>query len=202
MRQRSSVIVSLFAFVACVGAMTTAQAAVEWKVSDGGNGHSYEVVAAPAGITWQQARDAAVARGGNLATITCSAEDQFVYNLASQNDAAWTFHSEWGNGPWLGGFQPTGSPEPAGGWQWVTGEPWSYANWAPGTPNDDSGLEDSLHYGGIPYTLKSSQWNDISHDSLVNGYVIEFNPVPEPSSLLALLCGVGGLSGMIRRRRM
>ena len=44
---------------------------------------------------------------------------------------------------WLGGFQDTNDPgyyEPDGAWKWVTGEPWSYANWKLGEPNDTGAL--------------------------------------------------------------
>ncbi len=39
-------------------------------------------------------------------------------------------------GMWYGGFQPPGVTPPNSGWEWVTGEPWDYTNWAPGEPND------------------------------------------------------------------
>ena len=36
---------------------------------------------------------------------------------------------------------------------------------------------------------------------LSNPITMALEPVPEPSSVLALLCGIGGLGGMIRRRK-
>ena len=42
-----------------------------------------------------------------------------------------------------------------GTWAWVTGEPWSYAPWASGEPNNMSGSEDCVEmYSG-------DSWNDI-----------------------------------------
>jgi len=62
------------------GAMgqTTALAEV-WP----GNGHDYEAVLAPDGITWDAANAAAVASGKHLATITSAAENDFVFSLLS-----------------------------------------------------------------------------------------------------------------------
>ena len=79
---------------------------VEWSVSSGGNGHFYEVISEA--LTWTDARDAAISAGGYLATITSEAEDIFVWNLLDSS------HFGGHYGPWLGGFQPDGSPEPDG----------------------------------------------------------------------------------------
>ena len=71
---------------------------------------------------------------------------------------------------WLGGFQPDGSAEPNGGWQWITGEPWDYTNWDSPEPNEyaNSG-EDKLQIYANGY------WNDISHTALnTGGYIVEY----------------------------
>lgn len=39
-------------------------------------------------------------------------------------------HHEISIGPFIGGYQAEGSAEPAGGWHWLSGEPWEYTNWA------------------------------------------------------------------------
>ncbi|MEP7274673.1 MAG: C-type lectin domain-containing protein, partial [Acidobacteriota bacterium] len=65
---------------------------------------------------WDEAQAAAVARGGYLATILSDAENTFVFNLV--NDPAY-WRDDLPFGPWIGGYQPPGSPEPAGGWTWV-----------------------------------------------------------------------------------
>ena len=142
-----------------------AQAAVEWKVSDGGNGHWYGVLVESPGLSWVAARDRAQSVGGHLASITSLSEDVFAFNLANARNDAWT--GPYSLGPWLGGQQQPGSAEPAGGWVWVTGEAWSYRlptswNSAQGLPAGDadngggSGFpEDSLHY-----IWRSRIWND------------------------------------------
>src|SRR5437868_13904677 len=64
------------------------------------------------------------------------------------------FNEEHGSGPALGGFEQDGAAEPAGGWCWLSGDPWSYSNWKPGEPNNGrarEGTEDRLMvYSGIP----------------------------------------------------
>ena len=50
---------------------------VRWS----GNGHRYEVVVVPEGITWLDAKAAASARGGYLATLTSAEENRFVWSL-------------------------------------------------------------------------------------------------------------------------
>jgi hypothetical protein len=109
---------------------------VEWKVSDGGNGHWYQLVLSGP-ITGSAARVEAERRGGHLVTATTQNENALIVQLASRasQPAAWV-DDPYGNagGPWLGGYQPEGasSSQP---WGWVTGESWSWTGWAPGEPN-------------------------------------------------------------------
>ena len=62
---------------------------------------------------------------------------------------------------WIGGYQPSGSPEPAGNWTWVTGEPWTFSAWWPGEPNNSQGKDDALIicFGGI-VGWSNARWND------------------------------------------
>ena len=79
-------------------------------------------------------------------------------------------------GPWVGGFQPAGSPEPAGGWQWVTGEPFSYANWLAGRPINFNGNNDVIVYfvlGSI--TTFGKGWADVLQTFLGASYVTEWD---------------------------
>ena len=130
------------------------------EYTDGTPTGRYKAVLVPEGITWEEANKAAQAMGGHLATITSAAENDYVYSLVANDDRFWYKYGTdlIGLGPWLGGYQPPGSPEPSGGWRWVTGEPFTYSNWASGQPDNYRG-EDYLHYWGAG-TPKGSKWND------------------------------------------
>ena len=168
---------------------------VQWSTDDGGNGHFYEVVLVSGVIDWENANVAAIEAGGYLATITSVEENAFVHNLAVSNPDFW--HSSGLMGPWLGGFQPDGSPEPAGGWQWVTGEPFIYTNWTINEPdNGNEAGENRLHFhdGRTPLAYAPT-WNDVHSVTGLNSYVVEV--VPEPTTFL--LFGLGGI--LLRKRR-
>lgn len=62
---------------------------VEWPAIDGGNGHYYEAVPTPNGITWIAANASAKALGGYLVSITSEAENRFVFSLIAGDDRYW-----------------------------------------------------------------------------------------------------------------
>ncbi len=145
-----------------------AQQAVQWRAQDGGNGHWYQVKIGSTGLSWNSAREMAIAAGGYLATATSLPESDFLFTCASV-ESAWTQNRY--VGPWLGGRQDTQSPsfaEPAGGWVWDNGETWSFTNWDSSNPsNGPSGSEDFLHLSNY-----SGQWNDVRVDG--EGNVVSF----------------------------
>lgn len=173
---------------------------IEWSVSDGGNDHFYEGVTT-GGITWTAAKAEAEAMGGYLATITSMEEEAFVAALLGDEH----YRINWG--PWLGGWQLTGSIEPDGGWQWVTAELWNYTNWYPGEPSNGAGNEHYLHYYR---NYQGTSWNDASVDGwpMIGGppiaYVVEYNinPIPAPSAVLLGSLGLTFSGWLLRRRRM
>jgi hypothetical protein len=158
------------------------------------NGNSYDFISVPDGISWTDAKAAAEAAGGHLATVTSAAENDFI--TAHFSDAFYA-------GAWLGGFQPDGSSGgPADNWHWVTGEAWDYVNWAIAEPNDWTGWgstynlwqydgkEDALHFA---WYSTFGTWNDTPKDlSLAfqsSGYVLEKegNAVPDAGCTVGLL---------------
>jgi len=158
-------------------------APLAWPAAQGGNDHWYQaMLVGPPGINWTDASTAANSQGGYLATISGAAENAFAYDLV--NDTLFWFIDAYGNGlgPWLGGLQPPGSPEPAGNWQWVSGEPAAYLNWDGGQPDDFQGNEDRIHFFGTGM-LQSPQWNDVGASTLLRGFVIEYTQLPGPPSL-------------------
>jgi hypothetical protein len=146
------------------------------------NNHFYEVVFVDGGITWNDAKEAAELRGGYLVTITSIQENDFILNeIFDPDPTTWGTH----HGPWLGGYQDVNSPsysEPSGGWTWVTGEEWSFANWPSWEPNEIVPGENYLHIDGTGW----GSWNDLTPDGNGNGrvpwYIVEYNSNPVPES--------------------
>ena len=140
-------------------------------VRDPQNDHWYQAVSVPGGLHWLDAKKRAEAmiyqgRRGHLVTLTSAAEAQWVVDHFP--DAVKASY-------WLGGFQNPAAPdyrEPDGGWQWVTGEPWSFTRWNHGLyqePNDaPPGHEDYLTFAG------EGNWNDTRADTDISGFVVEY----------------------------
>ena len=86
---------------------------------------------------------------------------------------------------YVGFFQPEpGVDEPAGGWEWTSGEPVTYVNWHSGEPNNSQGLEHWAHMN----SYNGGGWNDLpaTWDNLSG--IIE-SPIPEPATLALLAMG-------------
>lgn len=157
-----------------------------------GNGHRYEVVAVPGGITWVEARAAAKARGGYLAVVNTKQENRFVWSLIAGKPQFWTTSLRQGQadavGPWIGLVQRRHQvQEPAAGWGWVTQEPLGEESWAPGKPNNLEEIEDYGHYFVVAGSGDQATWNDYPNDArLLKGvkaarpvaYVIEYESDP------------------------
>jgi hypothetical protein len=159
----------------------------------------------PAGISWTDANAAATAAGGYLATLTSEAENNFAFSLVKDVPEFWDHHPSSTNlhGTWLGGYQPAGAPEPAGGWRWVTDEPWDYTCWGSGQgivePDNYLGNQQYLEYFRFGGAMVPT-WNDehnVNSDPPIHGYIIEYIPEPGVLSLLAL----GGMAILRRGRR-
>jgi len=111
----------------------------------GGNGHYYELIFDA--LAFDDARVLAASMSyeglqGHLATITSAEENEAICAYVAPNEC------------WVGGYQEEGASEPAGGWRWVTEEPWEYENWAGGEPNDAHGGENELTW------WPGCNWND------------------------------------------
>jgi hypothetical protein len=109
-QSKLALVYGLFALVSQVAFATP----IQWS----GNGHYYEVIVEP-GISWPDAQDAAVAKGGHLATVTSLDELEFIFDLTIDTPGAWISYPEWAVGPWLGARDVGG-----GTWEWVTDEPY------------------------------------------------------------------------------
>lgn len=142
-------------------------------------GHIYAVYEAP-GISWFDANDYAniVAENpeigcgsSHLVTISDENENLFVAELKN---------SLGGGQFYAGGYQNPGVVPPEAGWQWVTGEPWDYTNWASGEPNDAYGPASEQWLGlGWP----GSFWNDEAALGNIRGFIVEIEDLTPPSSV-------------------
>ena len=130
----------------------------------------YEVVRAD--VTWEQANEACIAKGGHLATITSPEEMQQLSSLAASGGVRFC---------WLGGYTSVRNNTAFG--HWITGEPFNYTAWYPGEPsrNDKDGTPE--FYLMLWYVEDKWSWNDQRNDVIATGlsyfvgtvgYIIEY----------------------------
>jgi len=151
-------------------ASSTAPAGVFYNPS---NGHSYELVTTQQTISWSDAKVAAETKtlngqNGYLATVTSSAENQFIIDKFGSfsgwigaSDAAQEGTWKWVTGPEAGTIFQVGG---AGN---VTSTP-SYTNFDNGEPSSTTAENYAGFHGG-------NGWNDYPNNSTeVNKYVVEY----------------------------
>jgi hypothetical protein len=153
-----------------------------------GTQHWYSVKQVPHGITWINARNAAINSGGYLATLTTTQENDFVFDLCD-DPAYWNLRMTGGGrwvGPWLGGVQAIGGSEPDGGWEWISGEPMVFTNWAPGQPDNFIPNENCMYFGEQTGSYLNA-WSDTrGADTNVHAFVIEYDASPRTVGLTRL----------------
>ncbi len=153
--------------------------------------------------TWDAAKVAAeslefMGVRGYLATITTASEDAFI------RTELWSIS---GMPRWIG----AADRGVEGDWRWMTGpeagelfwrggsdgQAFGYSNWQPGEPNDSGLIEDYAVFGYFGF----HGWNDYPDNRDVRNYVVEFSPVPEPSTSALATIGLIGTAGVIRKRK-
>ena len=144
------------------------------------NDHFYKLT--PQMMTWEEAENYAQSLHpeAHLVTLNDAEEEDWLISVFSSTQL------------WIGLFQKPGSPEPSGGWEWISGEPVTYTHWHSGEPNDNFGAggEEWANMGHYGYG-----WNDTSSTNYLG--VVE-SPVPEPSTIGLLGAGA---SALYRRRK-
>ncbi len=118
----------------------------DWKYNPD-NGHYYAYVDQT--MSWKGAYNFAQELGGYILTITDEQEQQWLIS---------TFSSSYGG---FIGLQYDGK------WKWITGESYSYNNWAPGEPSGDGSI---VEISGIG-------WND-RPDTHEKPFMVEIDQVP------------------------
>ncbi len=138
-----SLIVAVCAVVAAIGVQSqsaNAQAAVQWTVASGGNGHWYGLTSTVG--NWDLGQQLAHQVHGEMVSITSQAENDFLKSAFYANTGFY----------WIGARRTSGS------WSWISGEAWSFTAWAPGEPNGGDG-QFAWMYSSL------GLWNDHTQNS-------------------------------------
>lgn len=134
------------------------------------NGNTYTYYSVP--VTWYAAWQICRDLGGELVTIHSAEENEVVASLTDGFPA------------WIGATDR----DEEGNWTWVTGEAFSYDNWASGQP--DNTATDAEGCENYAYIGSGQTWNDA--DGLLNyGFVVE----TEPTGLCTVSFDANGGSG-------
>lgn len=159
---------------------------VIWNEAEGGNGHTYAVLAVTKNWTDASATAASLQMAGSsgyLASITSQAENDFILHsvlagISSQPK------------PSLQNLFYIGGTQPECDWNWSTNESFCFMNWAPTEPNN-FGVENVTGmwgHGETDWRRPAGSWNntlpdDLSHEHAVQWSVVEwgnFNLDTEP----------------------
>ena len=121
--------------------------AVSWE------GHYYSYFD-DAQISWTMAENYCSIYNGHLVCITSAEEQAFLESAFP------------GTGGWIGA-----SLREDGSWQWITGETFDYANWAPGEPDNKDGME------GFARLSADMKWEDLPDEDVTShtGYYCEWD---------------------------
>jgi len=189
------------AALVALGMGSAAQAAT---FTNPANGNQYFLTTS---TTWTDAQAQAVAAGGNLVTINDAAEQNWLSNVFGTTELFWIGLTD---------------RVTEGVFQWVSGQPVTYTNWAPREPNNYQPIRGPLrgedyvnmnwHGASRQPGFQKNDWND--NPNLVFGRVpargiveiegileVEAVTVPEPSSLLGLLTvGALGAGSTLKRK--
>lgn len=131
-------IVLTLIFVSIYGKFLSAQT-IEQQEGIMFNGNRYDLITS--WVTWEEAEENCITRGGHLVTITSQNEYNFVLSLMGSENI------------WIGYTDD----ETEGFWRWVTGEVDSFTNWGQGEPNGGD-------YENFAEMYNNGLWNDATGD--------------------------------------
>jgi hypothetical protein len=143
------------------------------------NGSYYELVDVDPPVGWFEARDLASGRSvegcreAHLVTITSAVEQSVVDGLVADLPSPVNV--------WIGGFQQWWEPREMSldlNWQWITGEPFVYENWALGEPNDKpDGVNEEPGEEQWLEIVEEGKWNDAPIEPK-HYYIVEYEDCP------------------------
>lgn len=180
---------------------------VQWTTGTGATGHWYELILDDT-VGWTAAHTAATAKGGYLATILSAEEQAFILSTFFKVGSGYGSY-------WIG----LTDAETEGVFKWVTGEPFSYANWGIGQPDNNEafagGPEDwvQLVWRSDGATPHEGRWNDAPEQGFFGrtdfphlnrkGYLVEYTVIPVPAALPIMAAALAGFgfAGYRRFRR-
>ncbi len=174
-----------------------------------GNSHYYEVVLVESmNVSWVQAAILAESEGGYLASLTTPEENAFVFSLVDDDKYFWQFPDDYTSdshyrikiGPFLGGVRVSDTEDSLAGWQWLSGEDWTYSNWAQNLndgvidrdPRDNtqpngSGRQNVMGFGelNVPVPTWGDYWDTVAQygergmpSGYNRGFIIEYEEMP------------------------
>jgi len=137
------------------------------------NGHQYSIY--DYSISWPYAKELTERMGGHLVTITSKEENDTIAGLTAsgKKDGYWlgASNTDWSVATW----NNYGTP-----WKWVTGEPYSYSNWASNEPNGGGSNATKEHFAEIRKSY-GNKWNDIKTTGVnTQGFILEIDDDIQP----------------------
>lgn len=175
--------------------------AIQWQITDGGNGLYYEYFDfSGADNTWGGAvaeaetktlvLDGGITLQGHIAPVTSQAEADFVNNNLIAPLGSWAI--VWNGDSAIDGTVYAGAQGVLSDTSWIS---WTEGQ-APADTIDLPGTY-GVTMAGAGY---GNEWQTRSPESTgIGGYVVEFSPVPEPSTLSFI--GLAGTLGLLHFRR-
>lgn len=127
-----------------------------WSTNSGGNDHFYALTRRAQ--SWTNAEAEAVSWGGHLVTVNNASEQEFVTRTFLNGlDRIRPF--------WIGLYDAATE----GSFAWSSGEPFGYANWDAGEPNNKNDEDFAVINWGYSYnasgqTASFAKWNDVAVD--------------------------------------